>query len=188
MPWSPHDAPTGEVGFVVSGKGVDFPMSHGLAGGYPGTPGRYVICRGARRGNAASALPLSLGDIGGEHEAVSFGVYRVGDEDVFYVRWNGGGGVRDPLARDPRAVARDIAEGVVSADAARGLYGVVVAAADGGLDVDATQQRRVAMRGERSGTNITALASTAAIRHATCKDRLCPGKRRRQRASAFVNG
>ena len=43
----PHDAPTGEVGFVISGKGIDFPMSHGLAGGYPGAPGRYVICRGA---------------------------------------------------------------------------------------------------------------------------------------------
>ncbi len=124
----PHDAPTGEVGFVVSGKGVDFPMSHGLAGGYPGTPGRYVVCRGARRGNAASALPLALGEIGGEHQAVSFGVYRVRNEDVFYVRWNGGGGVRDPLDRDPHAVARDIAEGVVSAEAARELYGVVAAA------------------------------------------------------------
>ena len=50
----PHDAPTGELGFVISGKGVDFPMSHGLAGGYPGIPGRYVVCRGARAGDAAA--------------------------------------------------------------------------------------------------------------------------------------
>src|SRR6516162_7318577 len=71
-----HDAPTGEVGFVISGKGVDFPMSHGLAGGYPGAPGRYVVCRGARA-NKDAAAPLSFAEIGGEHDLVSFGVYRI---------------------------------------------------------------------------------------------------------------
>ena len=45
---TPHDSPIGEMGFIVSGKGVDFPMSHGLAGGYPGAPARYIICRGAQ--------------------------------------------------------------------------------------------------------------------------------------------
>ena len=169
----PHDAPEGEVGFVVSGKGVDFPMSHGLAGGYPGIPGRYVVCRGARRGGDAAALPLALADIAGEHDVVSFGVFHVRDEDVFYVRWNGAGGVRDPLARDAGAVARDVAEGVVSTVAARELYGVV-AAGDGSLDLDATQQRRSAMREERSRTNITAVAATMCS-HPACKDRLGAG-------------
>jgi N-methylhydantoinase B len=79
----PHDAPLGEVGFVISGKGVDFPMSHGLAGGYPGIPGRYVVCRGARSAGDAMRTPRALAEIGGTHEAVSFGVYRVAGDDVF---------------------------------------------------------------------------------------------------------
>lgn len=59
----PHEAGGGELGFVVSGKGVDFPMGHGLAGGYPGAPGRYVIARGAVAPQAARA-PLTLADMG----------------------------------------------------------------------------------------------------------------------------
>ncbi len=161
----PHDAPTGEVGFVISGKGVDFPMSHGLAGGYPGIPGRYEVCRGARPGGE-TATARSLPEIAGKHEVVSFGVYHVGREDVFYVRWNGGGGVGDPLARDPDAVARDVAEGVVSLAAARDLYGVILASA-GAVDVEATRRRRSDMRAERTRTNMTAEVFPTAIRNSS---------------------
>jgi N-methylhydantoinase B len=145
----PHDAPNGEMGFVVSGKAVDFPMSHGLSGGLPGSPARYIICRGAPPSAArGDTIPMSLDDIGGTHELASFGVYRVGMEDIFYVNWNGAGGVRDPLDRDLRAVERDVAEGVVSARAARHLNGVVLLP-DGTVDADATQARRDEMRRER---------------------------------------
>ena len=163
----PHDAPTGQVGFVISGKGVDFPMSHGLAGGYPGGPGRYVICRQARSAEPTHDTPLRLGEIGGAHDVVSFGVYHVHNEDVFYVRWNGGGGVGDPLARDPDAVARDVAENVVSSDAARALYGVLLAR-DGSVDVEATRRRRSDMRMERAHTNVTATLPAAAVTHCAC--------------------
>ncbi len=147
----PHDAPEGEVGFVISGKGVDFPMSHGMAGGYPGIPGRYVVCRGARPEGTNQPSPLALSEIRGTHEHVSFGVYRVRDEDAFYVRWNGGGGIGDPLDRDPQAVARDVAQGVVSEAAARDLFGVILAN-DGGPDDAATDQQRTTMRHARSDT------------------------------------
>ena len=150
----PHDAPTGEVGFVISGKGVDFPMSHGLTGGYPGSPGRYEICRGAQPADGGTAPSYRLGEIGGTHEVVSFGVYHVHNEDVFYVRWNGGGGLGDPLQRDPQAVARDVAESVVSAVAARALYGVICSP-EGRVDTDATQRRRDEMRAQRMQTNVT---------------------------------
>src|SRR5262245_50399947 len=166
----PHDAPTGEVGFVISGKGVDFPMSHGLAGGYPGSPGRYEVCRGARPVGSETATARSLPEIAGTHDAVSFGVYHVGREDVFYVRWNGGGGVGDPLARDPDAVVRDVADGVVSPVAARDLYGVVVAR-DGNADAQATQDQRDTMRADRMRTNMTVEISAAAIGNSS---RACP--------------
>jgi N-methylhydantoinase B len=160
----PHDAPTGEVGFVISGKGVDFPMSHGLAGGYPGSPGRYEICRGAPPATSESGTPYRLGDIGGTHEVVSFGVYHVHNEDVFYVRWNGGGGLGDPLQRDPQAVARDVAEGVVSPLAARALYGVICSPSSQ-VDVDATRRQRDEMRTDRMQTNVRV---PAGMRCAAC--------------------
>jgi N-methylhydantoinase B len=163
----PHDAPTGEVGFVISGKGIDFPMSHGLAGGYPGAPGRYVICRGAHSAGSDGTTPRALADIGGAHEVVSFGVYHVRNDDTFYVRWNGGGGVGDPLVRDPQAVARDVGEAVVSTGAARELYGVVLSS-DGGVDVDATRRQRGGMREERTHTNVSAELPATAIGACAC--------------------
>jgi N-methylhydantoinase B len=53
----------------------------------------------------------------------------------------GGGGLGDPLARDPAAVQRDVAMGYVSREAARNLYKVVVDA-QGGVDPTATKQER----------------------------------------------
>lgn len=43
--------------------------------------------------------------------------------DTFVLTTSGGGGLGDPRERDPDAVARDVAEGYVSADAARRVYG-----------------------------------------------------------------
>ena len=166
-----HDAPTGEVGFVISGKGVDFPMSHGLAGGYPGAPGRYVVCRGARA-NKDAAAPLSFAEIGGEHDLVSFGVYRISPGDTFYVRWNGGGGVRDPLTRDPHSVVRDVADGTVSVEAARDLYGVVLGP-DLSLDKTGTEGLRADMREGRSRANL-ATSIPAQMRCPGCVAG-CPG-------------
>ena len=53
----------------------------------------------------------------------------------------GGGGYGPPTDRDPRAVAHDVSEGWVSADRARAVYKVVVAA-DGTLDRAGTQALR----------------------------------------------
>ncbi len=135
----PCDSADGTLGFVVSGKGVDFPMGHGLGGGYPGAPGRYVIARG---GGGTARAPQAIEDIPGRHEAVSWGVYTLQEKDVLYVRWNGAGGVGDPMRREPQAVAADVREGVVSAAAAQAIYGVALDAAG---DVDAASTR--ALRG-----------------------------------------
>jgi N-methylhydantoinase B len=170
----PHDAPAGEVGFVISGKGVDFPMSHGLAGGYPGIPGRYVVCRAARPNREGETTPLSLAEIGGEHDVVSFGVYKVGREDIFYVRWNGAGGIRDALEREPKAVTHDIGEGVVSIEAAHDLYGVIVTA-DGSVDLSATEKLRADMREARRRTNVSAAVPRDSLRPA-CANDACPMK------------
>jgi hypothetical protein len=110
---------------------------------------------------------MALSEIAGDHEHVSFGVYRVRNDDVFYVRWNGGGGVRDPLLRDVRAVARDVAEGVVTDASARELFGVVLSR-EGEVDAAATQSRRRDMRDMRASTKVTAEMSRASVHSRAC--------------------
>jgi N-methylhydantoinase B len=63
-------------------------------------------------------------------------------KDTLYLRWNGGGGVGDPLARVPASVGRDVVEGTISPSAALQVYGVVLD--EGNVDEGATAQRRAA--------------------------------------------
>lgn len=152
----PHDAPDRQFGFVVSGKGVDFPMGHGLAGGYPGAPGRYIIARDAFAAEAdgRDLRPTRWTDVAGRHEVVSWGVYSVGADDALYVRWNGAGGYGDPVEREADAVARDVAEGVVSITSALANYGVVIGG-EGGVDSARTLTERTALRDARLAAPMT---------------------------------
>jgi N-methylhydantoinase B len=59
------------------------------------------------------------------------------------VRTGGGGGWGDPLTRDPALVADDVAEGLISAAAARKLYGVVLR---GNLSLDEAGTKRLRER------------------------------------------
>jgi N-methylhydantoinase B len=65
------------------------------------------------------------------------------------VRWNGGGGYGDPLERDPAAVAKDVAEGTVSREAARDLYGVGLREDE--IDLKLTEELRRSARDRRLG-------------------------------------
>ena len=150
--WVLHDAPDGRFGFVVSGKGIDYPMAHGVSGGYPGAPGRYVIVRD--RDGAQQHAPQHLDDMAGRHEPVSWGVFEIGPKDALYVRWNGGGGYGDPLERDPASVCKDVNEGTVSREAARDLYGVIVK--NGDLDGTQTDALRRMLRERRVGRGAAA--------------------------------
>lgn len=69
-----------------------------------------------------------------------FGV-RLKQGDAYLMQSGGGGGFGDPYERDPVLVARDVAEGYVSAAAALDLYGVVVTS-EGVLDIEATRRQR----------------------------------------------
>lgn len=66
----------------------------------------------------------------------------------------GGGGLGDPLERDPRAVIEDVVDDYVSVERARTDYGVVLTVVDPltpeyALDEDATKEARDAIRSER---------------------------------------
>ena len=69
------------------------------------------------------------------------GYQVIPDGDRLILKLPGGGGMGDPLARDPAQVARDVRDDLVSAENARALYKVAVAP-DGTLDTTATKQLR----------------------------------------------
>jgi N-methylhydantoinase B len=68
--------------------------------------------------------------------------------EVFVTIGGGGGGLGDPLLRDPRAVAQDVVDGYVTADHAQRVYGVVLAAGNT-IDDEATRSRRAEIRADR---------------------------------------
>ena len=90
----------------------------------------------------------------------------LGAGDVFEVRFGGGGGYGDPLLRSPDQVARDLAQGTISAQTAAEVYGVVLTAS-GGVDEAATESRRASRRQSRAGWNPVCPAgdTPAAARH-----------------------
>lgn len=96
----------------------------GFAGGLPGEKMELVLNEGTsreRRLGKIDVLPVERGD------TVTF-------------RAPGGGGWGDPFLRDPRAVLADIEAGLVSVEAARDQYGVVLR--DGSVDAEATEAAR----------------------------------------------
>ena len=146
---TPHDAPDGGMHYVISGKGSDFPMSEGIAGGYPGAPNSYIWVKNdqadADTSNLDSAFAQSVDAMPGTQERVSWGVYPLMGTDALYVRWNGGGGYGDPLEREPQAVLEDCRQGVVSRAVAGEVYGVVIDEALTAIDAAATEARRAAL-------------------------------------------
>ncbi len=97
--------------------------ARGREGGQPGAGGR-------------------LSRDGGRQALAAKGQHEIGPQDVLRLELPGGGGFGSPLDRAPHLVAEDVAEGLVSAQAALEVYGVVIGA-DGRADVDATMRRRM---------------------------------------------
>ena len=85
----------------------------GILGGESGAPvDSYVV-----KADGTEHRFYSPGKVGG---------YVLNAGDTVILQSAGGGGYGDPLERDPAAVARDVADGVVSAESARAIYGVVL--------------------------------------------------------------
>jgi len=98
----------------------------GLFGGEAARPARYVLNPDTPQ---ARELPSKI-------------TFQLAPGDVVSVQTPGGGGTQSPLARPAEAVAGDVAQGKISAERARAVYGVVVDAATLALDAAATAAER----------------------------------------------
>ena len=92
--------------------------------------------RGGGADGAAGTLNLRSGA-----SVLPRGTQVIPTGERLVVEMPGGGGLGDPLKRDPQAVQRDVAMGYVSRDAARDLYKVMLDA-KGGVDEAATRAAR----------------------------------------------
>jgi N-methylhydantoinase B len=110
----------------------------GLWGGKPGGYGAYLL---------RPAGESEFREMRGAHVPVAPGAGAI-------VRTGGGGGWGDPLERDPELVRQDVIEELISPEAARADYGVVLAA-DGAVDAAATRQRRDELRSAPRGPSLS---------------------------------
>jgi N-methylhydantoinase B len=151
---TPHD--TDELTAMIVGHGVEVPNSAGVFGGLEGSCNRNEVLRAVDGVRPVDRISSTIDHESwpGERQELSakpgFITLRAGD--VIAYSFQGGGGYGDPIEREPDAVAMDISHGYVSPEQAAKVYGVVVSS-HGEIDLVATDERRRAIRTERTGSS-----------------------------------
>jgi N-methylhydantoinase B len=144
------------MGLVLASAGKAVAQNAGLCGGHPGNSGLDVVARRSRVAEllASGRMPAELDEVSDELEpGQNYASSYLAPGEVFAMTWQGGGGYGDPLTRDPEAVAHDLRERKITAGAAVGVYGVVVA--DGAVDAAATAAERDRLRSARKARSRT---------------------------------
>jgi N-methylhydantoinase B len=146
-----HDAPEGKIKGVALGVAGLRNSGQGLFGGYPGAPSLLMVTEGARVEEtiAEQISPDQLDDLGGSSRLLPYCEFHIGNNDILYMRSSSGGGYGDPLEREPQRVLSDVEDGIVSRQAARDIYGVVIDGDEPALNFAATERSRADLRKER---------------------------------------
>lgn len=140
----------------------------GILGGYPGSASGFNVVIGANVDTMLGhgTIPASLDELGAgvtELASKESGIL-IGPGDIVNLHSGGGGGLGDPITRDPGHVAGDVRSGAVSRRAAERSYGVVLDGS-GQLDGPATAARRESIRDERRGWSPGRLPAVAGGPH-----------------------
>jgi N-methylhydantoinase B len=120
-------------GTQVLGRGMDRIRFQpwGLAGGLAGAAAQTILNRGRQD----------------ERQLGRIDVVELSADDTITILTPGGGGYGDPFEREPERVLRDVQRGMVSCEAAREDYGVVLQG--GTIDLAATLALRAELRQAR---------------------------------------
>ena len=139
-----NDAPEKRLDGVAYGVAGLKNSGRGLFGGYPGAPSVIVLHQGTRLREIVSArkAPVEMAEMGGQAQFLPYCNFKLGEEDILYMRVASGGGYGDPRERDPEQVRKDVINGVVSREMAREIYGVVLEGGILNVDLDATWKLR----------------------------------------------
>jgi N-methylhydantoinase B len=130
----------------------------GSSGGFPGSTADWTLYRETNiLGLLDDGVLPTLERLEGTADPVraKSGSLVLGRGDVFRSVHGGGGGVGDPLLRDPDMVLHDIRDGYVSAEHARAVYGIVLGD-DGAVEGAATDLARTEIRRARLGSEPSA--------------------------------
>ena len=114
----------------------------GVFGGRSAAPQRIRILRTS---GGEDVVPVEYG--------TKTTLMPLGFRDIVSMETGGAGGYGDPLVRNPSAVLTDIANGTVSAEAARDVYGVVLRP-DHTVDEQATSRHRHELAKERISASV----------------------------------
>lgn len=145
----PHGGGTDHMtAVVIPGTGELVPGSLGASGGYPGATSAHRVFRKSNVDQFPWSLDVTTGEQVDDARAAAL---SVSNQDILYLRSEGGGGYGDPLDRDPNLVLQDVLLQIVTTEAARDTYGVVVDELNARVDVEATNQQRLALREKRLG-------------------------------------
>jgi N-methylhydantoinase B len=146
-----HDAPEGKIRGVAYGVAGLENSGHGMFGGYPGAPSVMALLQNTKVNEliAVNDPPIETAKLGGDEKILPYCNFELKHGDVLYMRVASGGGYGDPLERDPLSVRNDVQNWIVSREAARHVYGVVL---DEELqaDLEATADLRAKMRREET--------------------------------------
>ena len=147
--WMLHDVDNHQYTLLVGRRSV--PLA-GSFGGYPSSTSQWEVCHDGQPlawAKEAGRMPSEWNDVGtwtSLPPKVDGLVMHTGS--MLHYTNTGGGGLGDPLRRDPARVARDVRDGWCTVGQARYAYGVVVDA-KGKIDAAATTAERAKQRQTR---------------------------------------
>lgn len=147
-----YECPERKVEICTVGMGYEPLQGYGLCGSYPSHNIKLMVKRGSDILEKLNHGDLIRGsdDLSGVMNVLAGKcTFWLGETDVLFQEWNGGGGYGDPIERDPESVKSDVANGLVSLKYARQVYGVVLVPDTGEIDRGKTLSRRKYIRNQR---------------------------------------
>jgi len=133
----------------------------GFGGGHPASSGSFSVLRDTNVPSllASGRLPTRETLDGTATRLASKVTHlTINPHDVWLATSGGGGGLGDPLLRDPALVAEDVASGYITAKHARAAYGVELV--EGEADAEASEALRREIRRARIGAEPTVAQAT----------------------------